>query len=273
MNYQLQVVKANVLTKASFNLTLNEKRLLLACIAQIKDPRDFVSENEEFFITAHYFSTLFPSVERNNVYGCLVESSKLLLSQTLFIEKPNTKNLKISRRGFNWLSHADYYDGEGKVGIKFNVNVLPYLSQLKEGCFTQYAIEQVSKLKSVYAIRLYELLVSEAFKKQDFVISIIDLKDMLGLIEEYPKVFEFKRCVIDPSIKSITKNTNCNVTYTQLKTGREVTHLVFKYSISGEILTKKPLKITNEYVEKNARPGESFAEARTRLSKLKEGLK
>jgi hypothetical protein len=48
---------------------------------------------------------------------------------------------------------------------------------------------------------------------------------------------------------------------------------VFKYSISGEILTKKPLKITNEYVEKNARPGESFAEARTRLSKLKEGLK
>jgi plasmid replication initiation protein len=95
-----------------------------------------------------------------------------------------------------------------KVIVSFNRNIIPYVSELKNGCFTKYSINQIAKLKSVYAIRLYEILICEAWRNKDYEISIPELKNMLGLADKYETTFEFKRCIIIPAIKNIEKNTN-----------------------------------------------------------------
>jgi plasmid replication initiation protein len=234
MDYKRIVCKSNNLTKASFSMTLNQKRIVLACIAKIKDPRVELTRDDEFIITAPHFSTLF-DISLKHAYDQLKEATESLQKEVVVIHNPDIDDPKLSRIVTNWFSIAKYYDGEGRVVVKFNEAIIPYISNLKNGCFTQYRINQITKLKSVYAIRLYEILICEAWKNQDYEIEVSTLKNMLGLVDKYPITAEFKRCVILPAIASIKKNTNITeLELGQRRSGREVTHLIFKYSIKKE---------------------------------------
>jgi plasmid replication initiation protein len=215
-------------------MTLDEKRLLLSCIAQIKDPRIEITDDDEFVITAPDFSTLF-GVSIKYAYDQLREATESLQKKVVFITNPDVDDPKHSRNGINWFSIAKYYDGEGKVIVSFNKHIIPYVSNLKNGCFTQYGINRIAKLKSVYAIRLYEILICEAYRNQDYAIEVATLKNMLGLADKYPMTAEFKRCVIFPAIANIKKTTNITeLELDQRRAGREVTHLIFKYSVKKE---------------------------------------
>jgi plasmid replication initiation protein len=234
MDYKKVVCKSNNLTKASFSMTLDQKRIVLACIAQIKDPRIELTRDDEFDITAPYFSTLF-NVSLKNSYYQLKEATESLQKEVVVIHNPDINDPKLSRVVTNWFSVAKYYDGEGRVIVKFNEAIIPYISNLKNGCFTQYGINQIAKLKSVYAIRLYEILICEAWRNQDYEIEVSTLKKMLGLADKYTTTFEFKRCVIIPAIANIKKNTNITeLEFEQRRSGRDVTHLIFKYSVKKE---------------------------------------
>jgi plasmid replication initiation protein len=234
VNYKTVVCKSNNLTKASFSMTLDEKRLLLSCIAQIKDPRIEITDDDEFVITAPDFSTLF-GVSIKYAYDQLREATESLQKKVVFITNPDVDDPKHSRNGINWFSIAKYYDGEGKVIVSFNKHIIPYVSNLKNGCFTQYGISRIAKLKSVYAIRLYEILICEAYRNQDYEIEIATLKRMLGLTDKYSVTAEFKRCVILPAIANIKKTTNITeLELDQRRSGRDVTHLIFKYSVKKE---------------------------------------
>ena len=221
-------------------MTLNQKRIVLACIAQIKDPRLEITRDDEFIITAPHFSTLF-DISLKHAYDQLKEATESLQKEVVVIHNPDIDDPKLSRIVTNWFSIAKYYDGEGKVIVKFNEAIIPYISNLKNGCFTQYRINQITKLKSVYAIRLYEILICEAWRNQDYEIEVATLKNMLGLADKYPMTAEFKRCVIFPAIANIKKTTNItDLELDQRRAGRDITHLIFKYSVEKEAEKPKP---------------------------------
>jgi len=234
MNYKTLITKSNSLTKASFTMTLDQKRIVLACIAQITDPRIEITRDDEFTVTAQEFSTLF-RINLNSAYTQLKEATLSLQKEVVIIRNPDEKDPNLSLRATNWFSVADYYDGEGKIIVKFNETIIPYISNLNKGYYTQYGINKIAKLKSAYAIRIYELLICEAYQNKDYEIGVSQLKQMLGLAEKYPSVFEFKRCIILPAIENIKKTTDITILdVEQRKTGREVTHLIFKYSVKKE---------------------------------------
>jgi len=234
MDYKTLVTKSNSLTKASFSMTLDQKRIVLACIAQITDPRLEITRDDEFTVTAPDFSTLF-KIDLKSAYTQLKEATLSLQKEVVIISNPDEKDQNLSLRATNWFSVADYYDGEGKIIVKFNETIIPYVSNLNKGYYTQYGINKIAKLKSAYAIRIYELLICEAYQNKDYEIEVKELKNMLGLTEKYLSVFEFKRCVINPAIANIKKTTDITILEVeQRKTGREVTHLIFKYSVEKE---------------------------------------
>jgi plasmid replication initiation protein len=215
-------------------MTLDQKRIVLACIAQITDPRLEITRDDAFTVTAPYFCTLF-GLELKNAYAQLKEATESLQKEVVIIHNPDIDEPKLSRIVTNWFSSAKYYDGEGKVIVSFNKHIIPYISKLKNGCFTQYRINQITKLKSVYAIRLYEILICEAWRNQDYEIEVATLKNMLGLADKYPMTAEFKRCVITPAIANIKKTTNITeLEFDQRRAGRDITHLIFKYSVKKE---------------------------------------
>jgi plasmid replication initiation protein len=165
-------------------MTLDQKRIVLACIAQITDPRLEITRDDAFTVTAPYFCTLF-GLELKNAYAQLKEATESLQKEVVIIHNPDIDDPKLSRIVTNWFSVAKYYDGEGKVIVKFNEEIIPYVSNLNKGYYTQYGINKIAKLKSSYAIRIYELLICEAYQNKDYEIGVKELKTMLGVCRSF----------------------------------------------------------------------------------------
>jgi len=137
MEFSSVICKANDLTMASFKITLNEQRLILACIAQIKDPRKPVTNDDKFTVSAPYFSRLF-NLSPKNAYKELFDAARLLNKREVLIDRPNPESPGSKQTLTGWIDYVDVHDS--KVVITFRKLMLPYISSLTNGCFTQYRI-------------------------------------------------------------------------------------------------------------------------------------
>ena len=216
-------------------------------------------------ISAKDFSEQFGTDEKN-VYRDLKAAMDTLLTRIVVINDihPETGKKRVTKT--HWISTASYIDGAGTIQVIFSPRVIPFITRLGEsGEFTAYRLEKIACLSSTHAVRMYELLVQYlSLGKREF--EILLLKNILGLDGEYASIIDLKKRVIDVSVAQINAHTDITTSYTQRKTGRNVTHLNFK--IDAKEAAPKAVKrpsLTRAYVEKNARPGESWEVARERL--------
>ena len=62
------------------------------------------------------------------------------------------------------------------------------------------------------------------------VISLTEFRQKLGVLpDEYPRMFDLKKRVLDLAVDQISQNTDIQVTYEQHKTGRNVTGFSFTF--------------------------------------------
>jgi plasmid replication initiation protein len=178
---------------------------------------------------------------------------------------PESGHERVSK--IRWISKSSYINGAGLIQLQFGQDIVPYISRL-ETEFTSYRLEKIGHMTSAHAVRLYELLVQYlGIGKRE--IEIAWLKETLQLMEEYPRLDNFKRRVIDLAVAQINEHSDIDVSYTQRKTGRAVTHLIFniKAKLEPKKTPAKPKKqvIDREYVELHGRPGETYDQAFRRL--------
>ncbi len=170
------------------------------------------------------------------------------------IEKPDPEIPNLAYTATHWVDFCDYYPSEGKVVVCFAKKIIPYLSQLSAN-FTQYKLRYVTKMKSVYGIRLYELLVQwQSTGERE--IDIAWLRQILQIEDKYSAIKDLKKYVIEPALLDINQHSNFWVQYTQRKTGRSVTHFQFQFGLrqqKNEQTTKeKHTKMTVErFVQEN----------------------
>jgi len=143
--------------------------------------------------------------------------------------------------------------------------MLPYLAELKEQ-FTGYALADVIRMTSTYAIRLFELLIQYSAVGQR-EIAVEDLRRWFRLEDTYPLMSELRRRVIEPAVSQINEHGPLTVKWTPRKSGRTVTHFVFTFAPKkGAVKQNVSAKVLTEYeLSKLARPGESYADALKRL--------
>ena len=146
--------------------------------------------------------------------------------------------------------------------------MLPYLTELTKQ-FTKYALADVAKMDSTHAIRMYELIMQwESVGRRE--ISIDELREWFQLQEKYHSIKDFKLRVLDPAIAQINEHSPIMVGWTQKKTGRKITHLIFDFAPKNS--AKKVAKMNSKNklldaeVAKLARPGETWEQARVRLN-------
>lgn len=216
----LIVTKSNKIIEASYKLNLNEQRILLTCISQ-QNSLDRLKKEDEFFISAMDYSETF-NLELKNVYNELKEAADNLFDRHLWIKNPKTGNPIKTR----WISSIEYK--EAGVAVHFASKIIPYLSELSAE-FTSYRLSNVSKLTSIYAIRLYEMLIQ--WKKiQKVTFDLKNFREALGIQKnEYKRMFDFKRKVLNLAIDQINAHTNINCIVKEIKTGRSITALEFRF--------------------------------------------
>lgn len=214
------VRKDNRIITACYKLTLNEQRLILTAIAKVPFDDKIPDEVE---ITAQEFLTLFPDIGESNVYKYMDEAVDALANKWIIIDNP------IKTKKFRWIDlKTTYHKGSARIGFSFSRHIIPYLEQLKEQ-FTRYRLGDISNLKSIYSIRLYEMLMQ--FQNTTFL--LIDLnkfKERLGISEKYPVFKDLRRWVIEPAVKELNQKSHFNITFKSIREGRSIKKLEFFFS-------------------------------------------
>ena len=255
----LTVVKSNKVVEAGYRLSLNEQRLVLTCIAQIKKGQS-LSVEDKFTISASEFASMF-DIPLDGAYTELQKVSERLYERSVTIDSPDPENPKITFTRTRWITSISYIPGDGQLVLQFAPQMIPYISLL-EAEFTRYSLASVAEMSSIYGIRFYELMMQwGSFGER--MIEVPELKKMLGLDGKYAAIKDFKCRVLDPALHDINTCSDLTASYEQRKTGRRVSHLIFKFQPKGYV--KRPEKMTKKYIEKNARPGETYEQVELRL--------
>lgn len=214
------VTKANALIQSSYKLTLNEQRIVLACVAQL-DGRKVLLRDNLFTVTAVDYAETY-GVDRKNAYSELEEAATTLGERWIRTHDGKTKTK------FRWVYFVQYSAGEGKVTLGFSPSVAPYLTMLNKR-FTSYELKNIAELRSSYSIRLYEFLMQ--FKKTGhFAVPLDDFKGWLELDDAYPRFVDLKRRVIDPAVRELQAKSNLLIEWRAVRKGKAVDRLEFTFS-------------------------------------------
>lgn len=270
------VYKSNALVEASYRLSVQEQRLVLACIGQVR--RDEPVTDEVLYSVSAADLAGISGMAVGDAYKELKDAAlRLKRREVRLTQEPNGKGKKAKVMITGWVQTIFYIEGEGRVELRFTKDMLPYLTELTRQ-FTKYALADVAKMTSAHAIRLYELLAQ--WPEGHRVVPLSELRSWLQLEERYPLMAELRRCVIEPAVAQINEHSPLTLTWSQRKTGRKVTHLEFKYAPKkkpGKALGKTPNgaqpkrkggKLSDAEIARKARPGESWEAARTRLNQI-----
>ncbi len=272
MTKQELVVKSNHLIEASYQLTLNEQRVILMAITKIHRQKPLCSD-DVFAIHAEDFSSYF-DIDLKNAYCELIKVAERLYERTLIINQPDPDFPTLTKTKTRWISSIDYIPETGTLRLMFAQKIIPYLSMLKEQ-FTKYPLVSISSMSSIYAVRLYELLKQwDCIGKRE--VKLDWLKQQLEIENEYERMFDFKKYVIEPAITQINTHSDLTVSYTQRKTGRVVTHFTFVFSPKAAVKPKGSIKkkphvgttingVLKADIERLARAGESYEQAAARI--------
>jgi len=183
------VVKDNALINASYNLDLSEQRLILLAILEARQSN--TPNDKDLTIHAESYINHF-NVHRNTAYKVLKDACKSLFDRRFSYQKLTNKG-NIENVVSRWVQRISYVENEALVRIKFSDDVVPLITNLEKH-FTSYELEQVSNLTSVYAIRLYELLIAWRSTGKVTMIGLEELRLKLGIEpQEYKKMTDAQR--------------------------------------------------------------------------------
>jgi plasmid replication initiation protein len=277
MNHKnLTVCKDNKVIEAGYKLSLNEQRVVLACIAQVNS-KEALLKTDEFELSAKDFAAIF-DVSEDRAYHALIDVTETLFNRYVVVDNPYPDRPKVKRLKMRWISSIEYLPDDGKISLCFSQKMLPFLSELKS-TFTKYRLENIGKMTSVYGIRLYELLAQwQSVGTRE--IELDWLKNQFQLDDSYSRMDNLKRRVLDPAIRDINEHSNFQVSWTQRKTGRKVTHLTFTF-YEKQPKVAKPTRATKpkektvygvpvSEISKRALPGESHEQAAARINRENE---
>lgn len=219
------IVKSNSFVGASYGLGVTEQRLVLLAILKARET-DSISEAIGKTLTIHASDYMAHfGVDRATAYESLENAvNGLYESEYRFIEILPNGERKTHRERF--VSGIAYSNGLGQVELRFTPETVPLVVGLSEN-FTKYEIEQVSRLSSQYALRLYEML-TQWRAKGKVSMKLDELRFKFGLLDdEYQRMHDFKKRVLDMAVNEINKHTDLAVSYEQHKQGRVITGFTF----------------------------------------------
>jgi plasmid replication initiation protein len=228
------IYKANALVEASYSLTLNEQRLLLACISQIDSSKP-LDANKPFTLNVEQARDLFyNNSDRDNAYRDLQASCERLYDRDVRMKSDDGQ--KEMRTRFIATAKFDHLLQEAT--LYFAVGILPYISQLKDN-FTRYRVENMVQLTSTHAIRVYELIVMWASQNQSYKeIEIDRFKELLGLDLKYKQVGQLNDRVIAPVLEQINERTDYELEISLRKVGRSFQFIQLRFNRKSDAVEK-----------------------------------
>lgn len=221
------VVKSNKLVQALQSLTLSETRLIQLAIVDARETGKGLTSEQPLELNAARYAQAF-NITSDAAYLALIEAEDSLFKRQFTIKNEDGSLIK-SR----WIQDANYKKGEGRILVTLTRVVVEHVTKIDgfEQYFTSYHLRKTSDFKSVYAVRLYELLMQWKSVGKTPVFDLNKFREQMGIgVNEYTRMEAFKRRVLESSINQINDFSDINVKYKQHKRGRSISGFSFSFN-------------------------------------------
>lgn len=220
------VVKTHRLNTVIQNLSLSEIRLVQLGIIDAREKNEGLSSDKPLRITAKRYAEVFDTTIQT-AYKMLLDAEENLFERRFsFIDEYDGNKVKT-----RWVSQVKYLKGQGAIEIIFTPAVVNEISRINgiESFFTKYTLNHIAALDSAYSVRLYELLSQWCEAKKTPILELQTFRGQLGLgVTDYTRMSDFKRRILDATVKEVNEKTDIKVSYEQVKEGRTIVGFKFK---------------------------------------------
>lgn len=222
--YELVSAKPNILAGSRDGCeNVYECRILLVSLFMVNSGVDIT---KEFSIDVKY---VLGGADCGDSYKALKEACKTIVRRSVNLLPDNARGFKFR----NVISVADYIPDKnaGEINIQFNPLIAPHIIKMfEEDCFgyTKIMLRYALPIRSLYSVRLYELLLRNKYKGE-FVASLIELRNILGTPKKaYIKWAEFDRNILKVAQKNMKRYTNLSFKYEGKRASRKIDFVAFK---------------------------------------------
>lgn len=224
------VVKANELIEMPVDFNLMQLKLFARIIVSIRDNPD----DEYYSFSVKKLLEDFDLCDTN--YTHLKNATKGLIRPVVI------KGEGMAEQQKAFFTDVDY-DSKGTVQFRIHKDLKPLILNLERN-YTQYYFSNIARLKSAYAIRIYELLKQYQFRGER-IIALDELRLFLKISDKkYSKINDFKRFVIFIAQKELEEKTDIYFDIAEIKEGKKIVKIkffIFKNAKNKEDIEKETL--------------------------------
>ena len=214
-----RIVKSNdLIQKARFDLSLEELKVLAFIFSKVK-PSDKEFKLYTFSIV-EFCKVCGINQDSGGNYDLVKKTIKGLVDKSFWIATDNKAITTVS-----WINKAWVYQKTGKIKVRLDDDIQKYIIGLHSN-FTEYELLSTLPMSSKYSVRLYEILKSYAYLGNK-IITIDDLRQMIGIDKKYSSYKDFRTYVLDKAISEINLYTDIETEYEAITTGKKITKILF----------------------------------------------
>lgn len=243
-----KVVKANELIQQRTHLlSVQEQKIILFLISQLKpDQKEF---EYQIFDIIDFCDACGIDNSAGKNYADLRKSIQTLSDKSMWVIGKETDTL------MRWISNAKIEKGQGKIEIRFDEEMKPFLLELKNR-YTQFDLIYTLTMRSKYSVRLYEILKSYEKTGEPVQLSLDRFQQLIG--SEYSRWQDIKRRIVEPAIKEINEVGDLRVLYTTKKKGKAIVGITFsvipKRGFEQEVETHRAIQARLDGVKEPSEP-------------------
>lgn len=232
------IYQANPLVEARKPMNALEMRIFMLAL---QDVNPHLSANDKYydkeFKETHIRPGELKKIMGNGAYIPLLdEACDRLTSRNVCIREGEDK--------FTYYPIFAFIQYEKRDGlrIQFNNRMRDLILDIFESghSYTRINMKQIFYLGSAYAMRLLEIMLQyQGMMRENLIkrtIQLDELRFMMNVAEEqYTRVNDFKRKVLDTAVNEINENTQYFISYETQKSGRKIVAYVFTMDCSNVV--------------------------------------
>ena len=257
------VSKSNTLIEASYTLNLVAQRLIVLAIIKARNQGELSKVGGIHRITAieyrAYFGCALPMAYESLQSAC----KSLYESEFVWLGKDEQGDPQKNTSRF--VQRATYNEGKGFVEVMFGNDIIPLITRLSKE-YTEYELIQIRNLNSVYALRVFEMLMQWKILGKTPLVTVEDLRSRLGIAgHQYKLMSNFKKRVLDLAINEINEHADITASYKQHKQGKAITGFTFTFKKKKE---SKQIANDNGYIKMTDKQISTFSSKLAALPEL-----
>lgn len=215
--------QSNKLIEAAYKMSIPAKRVMLLLLGKIHPAQQDVSKKVCIYAQDYSKKT---GIDLSQSYKDIKNGCEELMN-TIITTRHEKKKSTEKCVVVSWM---EYHDNEGWLEATFTPWIAPYIHSLARIGYTKIAISEALQFKRFYTIRLYELLMQFEVTEKRFI-KLESLRDVFQIENgKYPLFSDFRKWVLEPSIREINEKTKWQISWTPQKTGKKVTSISFFFS-------------------------------------------